>query len=216
MIGITADVEETYLKLRAQYPAAVEEAGAIPLILPPSPDIEGIASHIDGLLIPGGDDLHPSYYGEEIAYELKIVDKKRSDLEISLIREIIKIGKPVLAICYGMQLLNVAFGGSLYQDIGTQMPEAMNHRKDSHLIRTVENRYFPRGEFSVNSSHHQAVKDMGGGLKPIAFSADNIIEAVCMDGDAFVLGVQWHPERTKDGLSEKIFRSFVEAACGSK
>lgn len=216
LIAITADVEDKYLKLNKQYAAAVEAAGACPILLAPSKCVEKLASKIDGLLIPGGDDLHPSYYNEEADYEMKLVDRERSDFELALIHEIIKSSKPVLGICYGMQLINVAFKGNLYQDIKLQIPLAMDHKKDYHLINAGDNRLIESGGYNVNSSHHQAVKVLGHGLKPIAMSADNIIEAFCKEDYPFLLGVQWHPERMQDKLSEKIFRSFVEASLGRK
>ncbi|MBI4689693.1 MAG: gamma-glutamyl-gamma-aminobutyrate hydrolase family protein [Nitrospirae bacterium] len=212
VIGITAEIETGYLKLNRRYADAIEDAGACPVLLFPAKTIEPLALKIDGLLIPGGDDLHPSYYNEEAAYEMKIVDRDRSDFELALICEIIKLRKPVLGICYGMQFINVAFGGSLYQDIKAQLPMAIDHKKDYHIIKVRDNNYVPAGEFNVNSSHHQAVKVPGRGLKTIAVSDDNIIEAICMSDYPFLLGVQWHPERLKDDLSAGIFRSFVKAA----
>ncbi len=215
-IGITADIEDKYLKLNKQYAEAVEAAGACPILLAPSKCIENLALNIDGLLIPGGDDLHPSYYNEEVNYDMKLVDRDRSDFELAMIREIIGLRKPVLGICYGMQLINVAFKGSLYQDIRLQVPMALDHKKDYHVIRVSGNKFIGRGEFTVNSSHHQAIKVLGHGLKSIGMSADNIIEAFCKEDYPFLLGVQWHPERLQDKLSEKIFRSFVEASLGGK
>jgi putative glutamine amidotransferase len=244
VIGITTDVDDKNFKLSRQYADAVEDAGACPVLLVPSNNISEIITKIDGLLISGGDDLHPSYYNEtflfqeglennennppsppfrkggmggfERSYKMKIVDRKRSDFELSLIREIIKPRMPVLGICYGMQLINVAFGGSLYQDIKAQLPLAIDHKKNYHMIKVRDNDYIPAGEFKVNSSHHQAIKVEGQGLKTVAISGDNIIEAICMDDYPFFLGVQWHPERLKDKLSVKIFKSLVEASGGGR
>lgn len=216
LIGITADIEDKYLKLNKQYAEALEAAGACPILLAPSGCIETLALKIDGLLIPGGADLHPYYYNEEAGYDMKLVDRTRIGFELALIREIIRLRKPLMGICYGMQLINIAFKGSLYQDIGLQVPVALDHKKDYHVIRVSDNKFIGRGEFTVNSSHHQAIKVLGDGLKSIAISADNIIEAFCMEGYPFLLGVQWHPERLQDKLSEKIFRSFVEASLGRK
>lgn len=216
IIGITTDIDDKNIKLNRQYADAVEAAGACPVLLIPSDNAPEIITKIDGLLISGGDDLNPAYYKQKINYEIKIVDRKRSSFELLLIHEIIKLKRPVLGICYGMQLINVAFGGSLYQDIGSQVTMAIDHKKDYHIIKVVENRFIERGEYNVNSSHHQAIESLGRDLKAIAFSEDNIIEAVYNDNYPYFLGVQWHPERLNDNLSEKIFRSFVEASGGSR
>ena len=122
----------------------------------------------------------------------------------------------MLGICYGMQLINIDFSGSLYQDVRQQVPAAIWHRECWHTIKIDDNKLIDRGEFKVNSSHHLAVKAIGQRLNAIAFSADFITEAVCSEDYPFLLGVQWHPERIKDSLSEKIFRSFVEAAIENK
>ena len=185
-------------------------------MLAPSRNAADIALKIDGILISGGSDLHPSYYTEDVNYEIKIVERDRSGFEFAIIHEIIKLKKPVLGICYGMQLINVAFGGSLYQDIKQQVPAAIGHGEGWHTIKINDNKLIDRGEFKVNSSHHQAVKVIGQRLNAIAFSADGIVEAVFRNDYPFLLGVQWHPERMKDSLSEKIFRSFVEAAVENK
>lgn len=216
VIGITADIEDNRFKLNRDYAAAVENAGAIPVLLAPSRNAADIASRIDGFLIPGGNDLHPSYYNEDINYEIKIVERDRSDFEFAIIHEIIKLKKPVLGICYGMQLINVAFGGSLYQDIRQQVPAAMEHREGNHTIKVSDNKLMDKGEFKVNSSHHQAVKAIGQRLKAIAFSPDGITEAISSGDYPLLLGVQWHPERMQDSLSEKIFRTFAEAAIEGK
>ena len=122
----------------------------------------------------------------------------------------------MLGICYGMQLINIDFSGSLYQDVRQQVPAAIWHRECWHTIKIDDNKLIDRGEFKVNSSHHLAVKAIGQRLNAIAFSADFITEAVYSEDYPFLLGVQWHPERIKDSLSEKIFRSFVEAAIENK
>ncbi len=216
IIGITADIEGNRLKLNRNYAEAIENAGACPVLLAPSRNAADIALRIDGILVSGGSDLHPSYYNEDINYEIKIVERDRSDFEFAIIHEIIKSKKPVLGICYGMQLINVAFGGSLYQDIKQQVPAAIGHREGWHTIKVSDNKFIDRGKFKVNSSHHQAVKVIGQRLNAIAFSADGIVEAVCSEDYPFLLGAQWHPERMKDSLSEKIFRAFVEAAIANK
>jgi putative glutamine amidotransferase len=213
IIGITTDIEGEYLKVKHHYCAAIEKAGGAPLLLPPFDDSETYAELINGLLIPGGADLDPAYYNEDMQKQVKPVSRIRSNFEISLLREILHLNKPVLGICYGMQLLNVFFGGSLFQDIATQLPVAINHKTDYHMIVITENRFLSKGTFSVQSSHHQAIKTMGKGLSAIACSEDQIIEAFCKEDYHFLIGVQWHPERVlKDKLSHSIFHRFIKAS----
>lgn len=216
IIGITSDIAISDQKQRPkpnnEYANAVERAGGCPVILVPSKNIRGLAQLIDALLIPGGGDLEPSYYNESQNFPLNIVRRERSDFEISLFHEIIRLRKPILGICYGMQLINVASGGSLYQDINSQAIDTLEHKNKGHSIKISGNRFFQKGKYSVNSSHHQAVKKLGSNLNTIAVSDDNIIEAICADAYPFLLGVQWHPERMDDILSEMIFKTFVSKA----
>lgn len=214
LIGVTLDREGEYVRIKRQYHEAVIKAGGIPLLIPHLKDPSGIAAIIDGLLIPGGGDIDPSYFSEEPHPSLKITPKERTDFEIDLLRAIMKVRKPVFGICYGMQLINVAFGGNLYQDIGSQLDAAIDHRKGLHRIMGNGNSF--RREFIVNSSHHQAVKELGKGLTAAAFSEDGLIEAIRLDGYPFLIGVQWHPERSDDALSLSLFSSFVEKVRAGK
>ncbi len=216
VIGITLDVDGEYLRIKHQYPPAIRRAGGIPLLIPHANDPGTVADIIDGLLIPGGGDIDPSYYSE---FPIQIEDertghrgvsKERTEFEIALLRAIIESRKPVLGICYGMQMINVALGGSLYQDISVQFGTAVDHGKGKHRI--LGRGDLLGGEFMVNSSHHQAVKHIGNGLSSIAISDDGIIEALELPGYPFLVGVQWHPERSDDSLSLDLLASFVGRA----
>jgi putative glutamine amidotransferase len=147
--------------------------------------------------------------------QVKPVPRERSDFEISLLKAVMKLNKPVLGICYGMQIINVAANGNLYQDIDTQFSSDINHKKGYHKIFIQENGFLKKGEFSINSTHHQAVKKLGKGLEGFAFSSDNLIEAFYAKDYPFFMGVQWHPERLlEDSLSLELFRLFIDAARG--
>jgi putative glutamine amidotransferase len=217
VIGIPVDIEGEYLKLKRHYSDAIIRVGGIPLLIPPAGNTAVYAEKIKGLLIPGGGDLNPFYFNETILPQVKPVSGKRSDFEISLLKETISLRKPVLGICYGMQLINVAFGGTLYQDIDSQVSVEINHKKDYHIIVITENRFLKKGKFSVNSTHHQAIKKLGSGLSAFAYSTDNLIEAFFKEDYPFLIGAQWHPERLLDNeLSLRLFKSFVEVSYDSK
>jgi putative glutamine amidotransferase len=175
------------------------------------------ARKIDGLLIPGGADLNPRYYHEEMSRGVRPVSEKRSDFEISLLKEVMRFRKPVLGICYGMQLINVVFGGTLYQDIESDAKVEISHKKDYHMIVITENRLLKEGRFSVNSIHHQAIRKLGRHLSAFAYSTDKLIEGFYREDYPFLMGIQWHPERLPENkLSTDLFESFVKAARAGK
>lgn len=166
---------------------------------------------LGGLLIPGGRDIRPERYGEEATTTLQPEDDDRTAFELDLLETVLKYNKPVFGICYGMQLINIYLGGSLFQDIGAQLPEALDHSSGRHEISVSANPYISEGTWVVNSSHHQAVHNLGEGLVPAAFSPDGITEAFYSGMSGFLLGVQWHPERDSEQLSDLLFERFVSA-----
>jgi putative glutamine amidotransferase len=186
------------------------------------------AKHLDGLVLQGGADVSPQTYSEVATRPEWIGDRARDMYELELLHEFVEAGKPVLGICRGCQLINVAFGGTLYQDIASDVPAAIEHVSDLydshyHVI------HFPQGsklgtlfqskpEALVNSIHHQAVKDLGRDLIVEAVSgSDNIVEAVRYRKARFVMGLQWHPEFHRSGSAElldctPILDDFLAAA----
>lgn len=173
-----------------------------------APGVEALVDDLDALVLEGGSDVCPRTYGEEPMRSEWEGDEERDHYEIDLFRAFHDAGKPVLGICRGVQVLNVALGGTLYQDITTQVPGSLVHRdwerydQNRHGIEIVEDsglskQYSGVTEAVVNSVHHQAIKDLGDGLVVEArCSQDGIIEAVRLPGDRLVVGVQWHPEFT--------------------
>ncbi|MCL5024203.1 MAG: gamma-glutamyl-gamma-aminobutyrate hydrolase family protein [Nitrospirae bacterium] len=210
VIGIIADREGHYVTVSYDYLSAVVRAGGLPVVSAAGSDPEALIRVIDALLIPGGDDLDPSLYSEEPRPGTKIVGRERTDFEIALVKAIMKLRKPVFGICYGMQLMNVALGGSLYQDIRAEFGGTVDHTAGSHRVRGKGE--LMQGEFLVNSTHHQAVKELAHSLEAGAVSDEGLIEAIVLPGHPFFAGVQWHPERSDDGLSRSLFRSLVVAA----
>ncbi|MBE3590161.1 MAG: gamma-glutamyl-gamma-aminobutyrate hydrolase family protein [Firmicutes bacterium] len=232
IIGITAErgVDargRVHLGQSETYVAAVTRAGGAPVLLPPLADEDtarALARALDGLLLSGGEDVDPARFGEAPHPDLGSVDPDRDLTEIALIDEARRRGLPIFAICRGIQVLNVAFGGTLVQDLRAQRPGAIQHAQKGprwHLGHTVEIRPGTRlagllgeGVRGVNSFHHQAVERVGEGLVVAATAPDGVVEAVEAPGGAWILGVQWHPEGLVDRHPQfmALFEAFVAAA----
>jgi len=214
LIGIASVDGEAYVR-------AVREAGGIPVILPTSSDgevIDGYLERLDGLLMPGGLDIPPAEYGEEVHETVEPLEEDRYRFEKALGKAWIEQSeKPLLGICLGSQWINVLQGGSLVQDIPSEL--GGNHRGTNHRVTLeADSRLaliFGEREFEVNSNHHQAVGELGENLRIVARSADGVVEAIeTTDADRFLIGVQWHPERMvpEDGRQKRLFKEFVRAA----
>lgn len=227
-IGLTMrlELETRRFYLGRDYSEAVEAAGALPVHIPLIPKkeyIESIVESLDGILLPGADcDVDPKFYGEDPHPKLGRVVPEKDATDMLVLELAESLNLPVLAICFGMQVLNVSRGGSLVQDIEAQIEGCMKHRqgepldRHSHSVSIAEkNLLFELAgkSASVNSHHHQAVRRTGRDLRAIAWANDGIIEAIeDTRDDRFVLGLQWHPEIawSRDSLSQGIFERFVE------
>jgi putative glutamine amidotransferase len=205
------------------YIRAVAENGGVPMVLPTvksEATLRRYVDELDGLVLVGGDDIPPSAYGQEAHETVKPLPAQRYESERRLIALWLASGKPVLGVCLGMQFTNVVSGGTLIQDIPSQVGTKINHRKyhdvriepDSSLAKILAAR-----EASVFSSHHQAVKDVGKGLKMIAHSEDGVIEALERVQGGFGLFVQWHPEQMDDiRHRDAIYGALIRASVPSR
>jgi len=215
--------------VRQAYCHVLHEAGGAPILIPLLQDDEAlldIYKRLDGLLLAGGGDISPQHFGQSRAAQLTSVDPPRDRVELLLSRRAVHDDMPLLAICRGLQLLNVALGGTLYQDIPTQIPHALRHNfypdyprdylghdvllKPDTLLADVVG----AERLAVNSFHHQAAKDVPPALTVAATAPDGVIEAVEAHDKRFILGVQWHPEdlaKTKPQM-RSLFEAFIAEA----
>ena len=225
VIGITCDVmklkpffSEFEVFCDYRYIRAIIRAGGTPILLPVNPlrkEIPRLVDLIDGLVMIGGADIHPSFYGEKSREKVKPIYRGRTYFEMMLYENARKKEIPVLAICYGMQLLNVICGGTLHQDIQSEVKGARDHRSKRSPLHRVDlqpgslfHKIFRRKSFWVYSEHHQAIKLPGRFLKITAVSEDGIPEAI--EGPPLTLAVQWHPERQpRDPLQRRLFNFFI-------
>jgi len=211
-IGITTSKNDqaNTVDLAMDYIDAIRLAGGLPLLLPSypageePPSAREILSGLDALILSGGCDVDPGHFGEEPLPALGRVSPERDCAEIPLAKEALRRDLPILAICRGAQVLNVAAGGSLYQDLYSQVGGALQHLQKAprwhgvHSISVIRESKLERilgsTRVTVNSIHHQAVKEVAGGFQIAARAPDGVIEAIEMPDATFILGVQWHPE----------------------
>lgn len=231
-IGIIAHIGKSEKSILGQssigntYVVSVAKAGGLPIVLPTiiaDEDMDAYVNMCDGFLFSGGIDISPVYYGEEPHEKLGTTSCKLDHVQLTLMKKVIASGKPVLGICRGHQVLTVAAGGTLYQDVSEHNGTFVKHFQDtdyadaSHYV-TIEpdsilSSLYGKTLFT-NSFHHQATKDLGPRLQAIAYAKDGIIEAVQLKDYKFGLGIQWHPEAMfayDDESMRPIFYAFVQA-----
>src|ERR1044071_3703486 len=224
LIGIGSDVfipegERDRAFVFTTYVDALRRAGAVPVLIPPQPEnAADVVDDLDGLLLAGGDDCDPAAYGEPRHPTVEPMDARRQANDLALAKLAREKGLPTLGICLGVQVMNVAAGGTLIQHIESDIDHASEpsdrHRHEVTLDSATKlASILGDGHMNVNSSHHQAIKDVGRGLRVTAHAPDGIVEGLEDPRHRFYVGVQWHPEdMPKDDSATKIFRAFVEAA----
>lgn len=225
VIGVTTFIEGNSLRLPTTYGNAISDAGGVPIILVKTEDDEKLKKQVeklDGLILAGGDDIDPNLFGEGPHQNLGTIEPGRDAYEMALIKHALAMDKPILAICRGTQILNITEGGTMYQDIYSQMGDVYQHTQKapteymSHYVTIDETSklYEIMGDsrIRVNSFHHQANKAVGDGYMISARSDDGVIEAFESTKHDFVIGVQWHPECTYfvDKYSKKLFETLIE------
>jgi putative glutamine amidotransferase len=223
------DAGKDQFYLRKHYSEALFHAGATPVLLPLIAEkayARELVKGVDGILISGSNsDVDPHRYGQEPHPKIGSIVSRRDETDLFLLDEVFRSGRPLLGICFGIQILNVYLGGTLWQDVESQVKEAVKHEQTatedyrSHTIRIKPRSLLyelaQQKETRVNSFHHQAIQRVAPTLIPVATAPDGVVEAVEMqEKRQFVLGVQWHPEIgwQTDELSQRIFFSFVTAA----
>lgn len=231
--GVSAEIPPSWV-MSQRYVVTVTNAGAIPWLIPLIDDetLRGVYETLDGVFLPGGADIDPVSYGRTPNALCDKTDRERDRVELALARWALEDGKPTLGVCRGMQLINVAAGGTLFEDLAEQMSGAIRHDyfpfgdqgfARDYLAHDVDVRagtrlahVFGAGCLRVNSMHHQGVRDLGKGLQVTATAPDGLIEAVEGDDGRYVVGVQWHPEALTDSQEKAraLFQEFVEAAAG--
>ena len=228
VIGVTPlydRARDSYWMLPGYF-QALEQVGAVPVMLPLSDDeaaLSRLIETLDGFLMAGGPDVDPVYYGAEIP-SVNEICPERDAAEMTLLRLLWDADKPVFGICRGLQMMNVLRGGTLYQDLPTERPSDVEHRMKApydravHTVRIFKDsplyRLFGADTVGVNSSHHQAIQTLAPDFVPMAIAPDGLTEAICAPKKRFWWAVQWHPERiwSKHENNRQLFQAFVNAA----
>ena len=227
IIGVFAAVDDgTRSFVLQNYLDSVEAAGGLPVVLPYTKSKDALQTYAElchGFLLVGGVDIAPERYSAERQKECGTVCDARDEFEFAAFDAVYPTEKPILGICRGCQLINVALGGTLYQDIPTEKPSEVTHRQNDfgsspiHSVKLVANTPLSlltgQEQLQVNSLHHQAIKTLGEGLEVMAVAEDGIIEAIYMPGGKYLQAYQWHPERMfdTDAQSRLIFADFINA-----
>ncbi len=232
--GISAEIPPSWV-MSQRYVQTLTNAGAVPVLLPLVDDetLRGAYDALDAVFLPGGADIDPVSYGKDPHPLCDKTDRERDRVELALARWAIAEGKPLLGVCRGMQLINLAAGGTLFQDIAEQMPGSIKHdyfpfsgqnfSRDflAHDVTVAPGTrladVFGDGVLRVNSMHHQGVRDLGKGLVVSATAPDGLIEGLEGSNGRYVVGVQWHPEALTDRqeASRKLFDEFVSVAAAA-
>ena len=231
IIGVTPqyDIENHRIKIEPYYFTAIKKSGGVPILLPldsDTKDLEELLEHLDGILFSGGPDVNPFFFHEEAIPECGTIVQERDMMELTLLPLVMQKQLPIFAICRGIQTVNIALGGDIYQDIKAQTStdvKIMHYQKAKgsttiHKVKikkdTPLERILEKDEILVNSYHHQVVRNLGRGLQVAATSSDGLIEAITMEAYPFFLGVQWHPEELYevDEDARKLFDEFILVA----
>ena len=213
------------------YTQAVSLAGGCPVVIPlglPVGQLKDILKRLDGILFTGGGDVHPALYGSQTHPKVANVDEDRDRVEIELFREAVSKRLPILGICRGLQVINIALGGTLYEDLLDQRPNTSTHDffngyPRDYLAHSVQvnpdsqlSRILGATALEVNSLHHQGIRELANGLDATAHAPDGVVEAIELKGYSFCLAVQWHPEWLHSQLHMRaLFQAFVQAATQS-
>ena len=228
--GVSSEIPPSWV-MSQRYILTLTAAGAIPWMIPLVDEhtLRGVYEELDAVFLPGGADIDPRTYGAEPHPLCDRTDRERDRVEVSLAKWAVEEGKPVLGVCRGMQLINVAAGGSLYQDLAEELPGSIKHdyfpfsgqgyARDflAHDVSVAAGsrlaNFVGAGPLRVNSMHHQGIKALGAGLHATAQAPDGLIEALEGDDDSYLVAVQWHPEALtdSDARARGLFGDFIDA-----